>query len=79
MHLGQCYKNIGGKLHLLEDKLLCPLLALLSWQLILLQPKLLNAYTIGPGSTEVGYSTHNPKIVGLNPSYGTGRQKTVKK
>jgi hypothetical protein len=35
--------------------------------------------TFAPGSTVVEYSTHNPKIEGLNPTTGTGEEKKVKK
>ncbi len=33
---------------------------------------------LGPGSKGVEHSTHNPKIWGLNPATGTGRQKRKK-
>jgi hypothetical protein len=35
--------------------------------------------TLAPASTVVEHSTHKPKVKGLNPTIGTGREKTVKK
>ncbi len=32
--------------------------------------------TFAPGSTVVEHSTHNPKIEGLNPTTGTGREES---